>query len=98
MAQRPIGGARRQPRSRRAPVATAATADPWPAARSDRRSPSADGDRAARGPWLLFAAAVAWNLASLQAATLSVAYLNDSSLHEQMVRFATAELAWATCR
>jgi Bacterial membrane protein YfhO len=45
-----------------------------------------------RWPWLLVAAAVAWNLASLRAETLSVAYLDDSSLHEQMVRFATAQL------
>jgi membrane protein YfhO len=43
-------------------------------------------------PWLLVAAAVAWNLASLRALTGRVAYLNDSSLHEQMVRFATAQL------
>jgi hypothetical protein len=43
-------------------------------------------------PWLLVAAAVAWNLVSLRALTHGVAYLNDSSLHEQMVRFATAQL------
>jgi hypothetical protein len=42
--------------------------------------------------WLLVAAAVGWNLVSLRALTLRVAYLNDSSLHEQMVRFATAQL------
>ena len=41
---------------------------------------------------MLVLGAVAWNLASLRALTLSVAYLDDSSLHEQMVRFATAEL------
>ena len=43
-------------------------------------------------PWLLVAAAVGWNLVSLRALTLRVAYLNDNSLHEQMVRFATAQL------
>jgi hypothetical protein len=43
-------------------------------------------------PWLLVAAAVGWNLANLRALTLGVTYLNDSSLHEQMVRFATAQL------
>ena len=48
--------------------------------------------RAARGPWLLVAAAVTWNLVSLRALTLGVAYLDDSSVHEQMVRFATARL------
>ncbi len=50
------------------------------------------GRTAARWPWLLVAAAVGWNLASLRALTLPVTYLNDSSLHEQMVRFATAQL------
>jgi hypothetical protein len=42
--------------------------------------------------WSIVAAAVGWNLASLRALTVGVAYLNDSSLHEQMVRFATAQL------
>jgi hypothetical protein len=51
------------------------------------------GGRAASWwPWLLVAAAVVWNLASLPALTRGVAYLSDSSLHEQMVRFATAQL------
>ncbi len=57
------------------------------------RPPSDGGGRTALWlPWLLVAAAVGWNLASLRALTLGVAYLNDSSLHEQMVRFATAQL------
>jgi hypothetical protein len=43
-------------------------------------------------PWLLVVAAVGWGLVSLRALTVGVAYLNDSSLHEQMVRFATAQL------
>jgi hypothetical protein len=51
------------------------------------------GRRAARGPRLLLAAAVTWNLVSLRALTLGVAYLDDSSVHEQMVRFATAQLS-----
>jgi hypothetical protein len=42
--------------------------------------------------WLVVAAAVAWNLVSLRAETRAVVYLNDSSMHEQMVRFATAQL------
>ena len=50
------------------------------------------GRTAAWWPWLLVAAAVGWNLFSLRALTLGVAYLDDSSLHEQMVRFATAQL------
>jgi hypothetical protein len=57
------------------------------------RPPRTGGDRtAAWWPWLLVAAAAGWNLFSLRALTLRVAYLNDSSLHEQMVRFATAQL------
>jgi hypothetical protein len=43
-------------------------------------------------PWSIVAAAVGWNLVNLRALTLGVTYLNDSTLHEQMVRFATAQL------
>jgi hypothetical protein len=43
-------------------------------------------------PWLLVAGAVCWGLVSLRALTSGVPYLNDSSLHEQMVRFATSQL------
>jgi hypothetical protein len=57
------------------------------------RPPSDGGGRiAAWWPWAVVAAAVTWNLASLRALTLGVTYLNDSSLHEQMVRFATSQL------
>jgi hypothetical protein len=42
---------------------------------------------------LLVAAAVVWSLVSLRAETLGVSYLDDSSLHEQMVRFATQQFA-----
>jgi hypothetical protein len=42
--------------------------------------------------WSIVAAAVAWNLVNLRAITLNVAYFNDSTVHEQMVRFATAQL------
>ena len=37
------------------------------------------------------AAAVAWNLVHLRAETLPVSYLDDSSIHEQMVRFAALQ-------
>ena len=47
--------------------------------------------RAPPGPWLVVAAAVAWNLLHLRAETLPVSYLDDSSVHEQMVRFATLQ-------
>jgi hypothetical protein len=75
---------------------TAADARPARAsaiARLAVRSPHGGRGRAAAWwPWSIVAAAVRWNLASLRALTLGVAYLNDSSLHEQMVRFATAQL------
>lgn len=59
-----------------------------------RRAGGLDGGGRAASwlPWLLVAAAVCWGLVSLRALTLGVPYLNDSSLHEQMVRFATAQL------
>jgi hypothetical protein len=41
---------------------------------------------------LLVIGAVVWNLVNLRALTLPVTYLDDSSLHEQMVRVATAQL------
>ena len=61
--------------------------------RSAVRPPRDVGGRTASSlPWLLVAAAVCWNLVSLRALTIGVPYLNDSSMHEQMVRFATAQL------
>jgi hypothetical protein len=57
------------------------------------RSPDEGGGRAAAWwPWSIVAAAVIWSLVSLRALTGNVTYLDDSSLHEQMVRFATAQL------
>jgi len=57
------------------------------------RPPADGGGRAAAWwPWSIVAAAAGWNLVNLRALTLSVPYLNDSSLHEQMVRFAAAQL------
>ena len=44
------------------------------------------------GTWGLVAGVVAWNVVNLRAETLAVPYLDDSSLHEQMVRFATGQL------
>ena len=43
-------------------------------------------------PWSIVAAAAGWNLVNLRALTLNVPYFNDSTMHEQMVRFATARL------
>jgi Bacterial membrane protein YfhO len=57
------------------------------------RPPADGGGRTAVWwPWSIVAAAAGWNLVSLHALTLGVAYLDDNSLHEQMVRFATAQL------
>jgi hypothetical protein len=62
-------------------------------ARLALRPPSDRGGRTASWwPWLLVTAAVCWNLVSLRALTLGVPYLNDGSMHEQMVRFATSAL------
>jgi hypothetical protein len=43
-------------------------------------------------PWGAVAATVAWNLWQLRAAVASVQYLDDNSVHEQMVRFATTQI------
>ncbi len=43
-------------------------------------------------PWAAVELAVTWNLWQLRATVLPAQYLNDSSVHEQMVRFATAVL------
>ncbi len=43
-------------------------------------------------PWAIAGAAVAWNLWELRATITPATYLNDSSVAEQMVRFATAQL------
>ena len=39
-----------------------------------------------------------WNAVNFRAETAPVAYLNDSSLHEQMVRFATLRSATGSGR
>ena len=57
-----------------------------------RPPPDGGGRAAVRWPWSIVAAAVGWNLVNLRALTLGVTYLNDSTLHEQMVRFATTRL------
>jgi hypothetical protein len=57
------------------------------------RPPADGGGRTAVWwPWSIVAAAAGWNLVNLRALTLGVAYGDDSSMHEQMVRFATERL------
>lgn len=63
---------------------------PLPSANLDPKA-AARASRAPRGPWLLVGAAVVWNLVNLRALTLGVPYVNDSSVHAQMVRFATEQ-------
>ena len=48
--------------------------------------------RAVHPQWLVVTAAVLWNYWWLRDETLTVAYLDDSSVHAQMVRFASARL------
>ncbi len=90
------GSGRTQATRAPADPVTAAGARPARASAMARLAVRPPGDGGGRTavwwPWLLVAAAVGWNLASLRALTVGVAYLNDSSLHEQMVRFATAQL------
>lgn len=51
------------------------------------------GTRAGIGPLCGVVAAVTWNLWEFRAAALPAQYLNDSSVHEQMVRFAAARIS-----
>lgn len=44
-------------------------------------------------PWVLVAATVAWSLWELRATVAPAQYQDDSSVHAQMVRFATARIA-----
>jgi hypothetical protein len=63
-----------------APVLTDGSSETWsPAARW--------------GPWGVVALAVLWGLWELRPELRAVPYLDDSSLHQQMVRFASARLA-----
>ena len=59
--------------------------------------PSAPGPSGARSaawfaPWLLVALAVAWGLWELRPELRAVPYLDDSSLHQQMVRVAASRI------
>jgi Bacterial membrane protein YfhO len=44
-------------------------------------------------PWATVAVAISWNLWELRATLLRAQFVNDSSVHEQMVRFAAARIA-----
>lgn len=70
-----------------------ALSTPLPAARREQTDTPGPGIHARGAPWVLVGAAVAWSLVSLRAETLGVPYLNDSAIHEQMVRFAARQFA-----
>ncbi len=57
-----------------------------------REDPRGQGTRRA-WPWAAVAVAVTWSLWELRATVLPAQFLNDSSLHQQMVRFAAARIA-----
>jgi hypothetical protein len=73
-------------------------ADVLEATRRRQRQLAARHERPGADRWLRLAplvivcAAVGWNLWNLHAETAAVSYLDDSSVHEQMVRFATTLL------
>jgi len=62
-----------------------------PQAGSEQARDQGQGLRA--WPWAVVAATVGWSLWELRATVASAQYLDDSSVHEQMVRFATARIA-----
>ena len=49
------------------------------------------GGYSALAAWLLVGGAVAWTLISFRATLREVSYLDDSAIHQQMVRFATLQ-------
>jgi hypothetical protein len=56
------------------------------------RRKSVDWVPRAKRPWLVVVVAAGWSLWSVRATLLTVPYLDDASIHEQMVRFATQSL------
>ncbi len=67
-----------------------------PAQAMTESAPSSDGQTPTRtwwGPWCVVTMAVVWGLWNLRAELTAVPYLDDSSIHEQMVRFAAARIA-----
>ena len=68
------------------PTATRATPEPAP---PRRPKPTWDWF----GPWLLVAIAAAWGLWELRPELRSVPYLDDSSIHQQMTRFAATRIS-----
>src|SRR5690348_13264673 len=51
------------------------------------------GQGAPAWPWAAVAVAITWSLRELRATVVPAQFLNDSSLHEQMARFAAMRIA-----
>lgn len=64
-----------------------------PSPRPESSSPHKVAPAAWQWPWAAVVAAVTWSLWELRATVLPAQFLNDSSVHEQMVRFAAARIA-----
>ncbi|HEX4434106.1 MAG TPA: hypothetical protein VH012_04705, partial [Acidimicrobiales bacterium] len=69
-------------------TARSSAAEPPPSTAAPRHKPAAWF-----GPWVLVALSMAWGLWELRAELTAVPYLDDSSLHEQMVRAASARIS-----
>ena len=74
-------------------MSMAGSAAPDPAVQ--RAAATAGGPRPSSrvGPWCLVAIAVAWGLWELRPELRAVPYLDDSSIHQQMVRFAASRIS-----
>jgi hypothetical protein len=82
-------------------ITAAAAGSAWPAPPVATPPPPADEEVGLApgaalwnrlGPWAIVTITLAWGLWHLRAETTAVPYLDDSSLHEQMVRFAAARI------
>jgi Bacterial membrane protein YfhO len=70
-----------------------ATESEAPGARVPAPQAAVPARRSCAGPWTLVALTLAWSLWELRPELRAVPYLDDSSIHQQMVRFASARIA-----
>jgi hypothetical protein len=70
---------------------------PWPPSPAPAGEPTAPAERPVQawrfGPWVVVGLAVAWGLWELRPELRAVPYLDDSSIHQQMVRFASSRIS-----
>ena len=77
-----------------APKTTSAVEDVTPhRAGAEESDPATEGPRSRFGPWCLVAVAILWGLWELRPELRAVPYLDDSSVHQQMVRFAATRIS-----